>query len=823
MNRHVPFGHTIRVLIGNSARMSPLKEVTKDTWVMELDSFVPNETYTYAEFSGGALMRTEVCPHLFPSSVDDATVYEMRDSWNELFEPYTPQFFQEVVFSRRTEGRPTANGRATVVLRCKWQSVPSGHSVYVVGSSAMVGEWDSSRALRMSSVGGSWWEVSVDVDNLRNAFEYKYFIKKTHLVWEDGPNRLFAPMFGPLIGSERAVIYQEDLVKFPGSYKAVGVKVCVTGIKGDGCGCGDLDDMMGVVDLCQKTGISVVELMPVNDYATDVHTPCSLFALDPAMVGLKEFMADDHITKLVEAARRDVEYEPLVDRGRVLCKKSKILHAIFATMKDEYRNVKEILLGDREGVEGVELFAYENKKWLLPYVLYKTYGMDGAPTQSNFETKFSEQCDECTFHVFVQYTLYKQLARVAEYAREKHLGLALTLPFTVSHDSVETWIHPNYFFVNRTIVDPINLHRKYGAPYNWEELERSKYSLLKERVERMEKISPIIRLENLSFYFRTWQVPSGTCTGFFCPQRGYTKQDLANRGIVDLDRLVYSYIRDGTLERLFGDDKDFVVENFLIDNNDGTYNLSPSYRTEDDIVNHSGLKQSRASDRRIVGGLLSILHNVCLLATDDTYIPSPTMRETESSFGELDPHTRQLLEKLYIDFYENRNMQIWKQQGKRVLQAICNQTSLFTGDADRSFFGELRGLNIYANDPFSYNSFIDSSSEQTLRAYWECNREMVWNQLRRGGSAPSFCTPQLMADLLTFNLSQMPMFVVVNLQDILALREEYTRDRNPHHEAWESDGALRYRCHVRLSTLLGDTALHQVVQRLVDESGRNMN
>ncbi|EDR29162.1 hypothetical protein EDI_127280 [Entamoeba dispar SAW760] len=819
IQRNTSFGHAIQVSINKE--LIPM-EYKDGYWTIETTS-IENGYYYYVETSSSEIIRTETFPHLFPSFSNNQIKVEMRDQWNDSFEPYSPQFFQEIVYSRKQEERPSPLSQAVVILRCKWQSVPSGYSIYVTGSNSEFGKWDTYKALQMKAVGMSWWELAIPIENIREAFEYKYFMKKTEVVWEDGPNRLFAPMLGSFIGCKRAVIYQEDIVKFIGSYKAAGIKVCISGINGKGIGCGDINDLYDIIKFCEKSGLSIIEILPVNDYSDVYYTPSSLNALDPMILSLKDFKITKEIQEVIEGAKRELNYEKWIDRKRVLYWKNKIFHLIFNLEKEQYKTVTSVLFEKQKGENDLEIFVEKNRKWLLPYIVYKCCGMNGVPTMENLKKLLLNNTEECVFNIFIQFNLFKQMKEIYKYAKEKHIGLIGTLPFSVSHDSVDAWINSNYFYVNKEIVDIMNRKKYYGIPYNWNELENNEYSLFKERIELMKTLFPIIKFDSISFFFRTWEVEENGTYGCYCPQNGYTKQDLNYRGINDLDRLTYCYIRDHTLTSLFGEDKDYVIDNFLVDNKDGSYNLSASFRNESQIRNESGLKEKRASDRKIIEGLIKLLNNVILYQVGDKYIPSPYIKDTYSSYDELEPSIQENINKLFEEFYERRNYQLWKQQGKRVLSSFCDSQTIYIGQCERAFYEELNNLKIITNDFLSINSLIESSETQTLRAYWEYNRNQLWNQLRKGGNPPQFCTTQIMNELITMKMNLPSMFVIFNIQDIIGLRDYYIVNKNPHLESWVIDDKLKYKLSVTTDELNGDYDLQNTISHLITITGRNMN
>ena len=303
----------------------------------------------------------------------------------------------------------------------------------------------------------------------------------------------------------------------------------------------------------------------------------------------------------------------------------------------------------------------------------------------------------------------------------------------------------------------------------------------------------------------------------------YTKQDLINYGIKDIDRLTYSYVRKHTLEQLFGEDMDYVIDNYLIDNHDGSYNLKAAYRSENQITNQTGLNGRRPSDKKIIDGLTKLLKNVCLFEIGDQYIPCPSMKQNHNSYAELDESTKIIMDKIYDDFYHKRNSKMWKQQGRKILSILCDNECIFIGEPSSEFIDELNELKIVTNDITTYNSLYDSSEYQTIRAFWENNHQRLWYEMNKSGHSPQFLSCDLMKEIIYKKLQYPSMFIMLNMQDIVAIKEKYIMNKNPHLESWVLDNKLQYQLSVTTDELNGDHELQQMIYDLIRSSGRIMN
>ncbi|MFC4498881.1 MULTISPECIES: carbohydrate-binding module family 20 domain-containing protein [Streptomyces] len=83
------------------------------------------------------------------------------------------------------------DGTSTVTATFNaYASTPSGTDVYVVGSVAALGGWDTSKAIRLSSAGYPIWSGEVSVP-INTGFEYKYLKKDAsgNVTWESNANR----------------------------------------------------------------------------------------------------------------------------------------------------------------------------------------------------------------------------------------------------------------------------------------------------------------------------------------------------------------------------------------------------------------------------------------------------------------------------------------------------------------------------------------------------------------------------------------------------------------------------------------------------------
>ncbi|EDS88581.1 4-alpha-glucanotransferase, putative, partial [Entamoeba histolytica HM-1:IMSS] len=337
----------------------------------------------------------------------------------------------------------------------------------------------------------------------------------------------------------------------------------------------------------------LIQTLPVNDTTvyftwrdTYPYNPNSVQAFHLLYLRLSAITEDKEI--LAEIAQQSERLNKLaqIDYEEVLRVKEEISRKVFAKVGTTQK--------------GFDEFKNTAKTWLIPYCVYRTLvkSVDTPlpPTPKDFaevEKMYEEHKEECDYYAFVQYNLHLQLKEASEYATNNKVALKGDLPIGVSKRSVECWMHPDLFHLDKSTGAPPDYFsagegQNWGFPtYNWENMAKDDYAWWKGRLSQMAQYFSAYRIDHILGFFRIWSIPAGHRTGLlgrFNPDWPISRQELEGYGIYDTDRLSYPYIRDHTLNALFGSERDFVVSKFLVDNYNGTYNLKPEYQTEGAIL-----------------------------------------------------------------------------------------------------------------------------------------------------------------------------------------------------------------------------------------------
>jgi 4-alpha-glucanotransferase len=293
-------------------------------------------------------------------------------------------------------------------------------------------------------------------------------------------------------------------------------------------GIGEFPDLNLLVDWCQNTGISIIQLLPLNDvgYAFTPYDAKSSFALEPmylALEKLRDVPAD--FAKSIAALR--IAFPNGDQRVNYEIKKAKL--DLLRQMFDS---------NTWHDCEVFQDFLSKSEFWLNDYALFKILKqqeLDKAWWEwpSEYQDKTSEACqhlydknaDDVLFQKWLQWQLYEQLILVKAYAKSKNVLIMGDLPFLVSKDSVDVWSNQSYFKLNLASGAPPDMYfadgQKWGMPpYAWDAIAAQKYDYLIQKLNYSENFFDMFRIDHFVGIFRLWTIPldQSGAAGFFDPQ-----------------------------------------------------------------------------------------------------------------------------------------------------------------------------------------------------------------------------------------------------------------------------------------------------------------
>lgn len=661
-------------------------------------------------------------------------------------------------------------------------------------------------------------------------------------------------------------------------WRGAGVAIPMFSVRSESdLGVGEFLDLKLLVDWAVSSGFHLVQLLPINDtsvygmwWDSYPYSSLSVFALHPLYLrvqALSEEIPADIKQEIQQAKleldRKDVDYEA------TMAKKLSIAKKVFA-------QEKEIVLSS----SSFQKFFSENQDWLKPYAAFcflrdffetsdhsqwGTFSCFSKEKLDKLVSKDSVHYDIICFHYYIQFHLHIQLAEAAEYARKKGVVLKGDLPIGVGRDSVDTWVYPTLFRMSTSTGAPPDYFDKngqnWGFPtYNWEEMSKDNYGWWRGRLSQMAKYFTAYRIDHILGFFRIWELPDHAITGLcgkFRPSIPLSQEELEKEGIWDFDRLTRPYIRLEMLQEKFGDSWNVIGSSFLNEYQKECYEFKDDCHTEKQtaaklksILARSVLSESEEELRH---KLFDLLREIVLIRDPEDprkFYPRFNIDDT-SSFKALDENSKNVLKRLYYDYYFQRQESLWRDNALKTLPALMNSSDMLACGEDLGLIPScvppvmqelgLIGLRIQRMpgeadlefgipSQYPYMTVCAPSCHDcsTMRAWWEEDderrRRFFKTFIGSDKLPPDQCTPEVAYFILQQHVEAPSMWAIFPLQDLLALNAAYTTRPAPEetiNDPTNPKHYWRYRAHVTMETLLSDKEHMTLIKNLISGSGRS--
>ena len=131
---------------------------------------------------------------------------------------------------------------------------------------------------------------------------------------------------------------------------------------------------------------------------------------------------------------------------------------------------------------------------------------------------------EASFRLYVQYKLYQQWDKLHEYAKKLGIQIVGDLPFYVGIDSCDVWANQGEFLLDPETKAPTFIAgvppdyfsatgQRWGNPiYDWDRMQKEKFSFIIDRILRNADIYDILRLDHFRAFDTYWKIPSSCPT-----------------------------------------------------------------------------------------------------------------------------------------------------------------------------------------------------------------------------------------------------------------------------------------------------------------------
>lgn len=863
-----------KIINSSAAAEHKMRYTHNDFWVVEITEDAKSLEYTYlVKDPTGNILSSEMNSHSVELN-SSASQYEIFDVWNKKNFPenYLSNKILEQLSTKKIFRKLRPKKKETHRFKIQAPLYHEGESIVLLGSAEPLGAWNEKSFVKLSQTDLVTWEVSLDLSKVTTPFEYKYciFNEKTNtLRYESGPNRR-----GFVIEKKDTVsIYNDHYYKFQLDqlWKAAGVAVPVFSLRSEnGYGVGEFEDLKLLADWAHDSGLSIVQLLPINDTTakkdwTDSYpyAAISVYALHPLYLSLNDltYPLTAKTKKDFETQRQDLNAKSEVDYEAVMKGKWSILTKVFQANKEK-------ILQDKK----FEKFRKENQSWLLPYSVfcslrdkYGTADFNQWKSLKKYSIKTVErylrpshrEYHDVMLHLWVQYELDRQLLDAVDYAHSKQVFLKGDLPIGIYRHSVEAWAQPELFDLDFQAGAPPDFFTTVGQnwefpTYNWERMRENHYGWWKNRFQALEKYFDALRIDHILGFFRIWRIPEhavqGTL-GYFHPANPVTAEEFGRRGIFfDRDRYTKPFINDAILHHILGESKDEAVKEFLIKEK-GFYHFKKGFDTQRKVEDYFK-KQDKGNDLK--DKIFELQSNVLFIEesthSGPVYHPRFMLQET-TSYQYLWPDQKEKLYYLHQEYFFNWQEVLWKHNAMEKLPTLLSNTKMLICGEDLGMVPDcvpqvmdelgILGLKLQRapkeNVPFynpaasPYLNVVTYSSHDstTMRQWWKENPELTQRyyneQLHCDGTAPGELTPELAGLVMKQHLESNAMLAIFPIQEFFAMDSDL---RNPDknieriNDPAEFPHYWKYRMHLSLNDLIENKEFGKKIALSANQSDR---
>jgi 4-alpha-glucanotransferase len=801
--------------------------------------------------------------------------YSVFDTWNpagNVWNVFFTRAFSKILLPPVTKLKTPKPRNANHIFRVKAPLLNPGETLCLCGSTKNLKNWNLAEPILLSPH-NNWYTTSVFLDENEWPASYKYGIynleEKRFVSFEEGENRIIRKFEEEEKG---LTIFNDGFVNYhPGLWKGAGVSIPVFSLRTQkSFGVGEFSDIRLLIDWAKKTGLKMIQLLPINDTTANKnwhdsypYAAISAFALHPIYINLDKVAGKEFASIIKPLKRKQKQLNDLraFDYEQVMKFKLSALKELFEAKKNDFKN-------DLDYFEFFEL----NRHWLVPYAAfcflrdkYKT--PDFLKWKSN--RSYNEQAiqklvapsqkhyDNILFFYFLQYHLHLQMKEVADYAHNQKIVLKGDIPIGVYRYGCDAWVNPSLFNMDEQSGAPPDdfavKGQNWGFPtYNWEEMSKDNYNWWRRRFDQMSNYFDAFRIDHILGFFRIWSIPMESVEGImgrFVPAIPVDISEFYHRNIsFNHDRYCKPYITKSIVENIFKERAEEVKEKFL-DKDANSYQLKDFVNTQAKVVEYFGDKP----DEFIKNGLFNLISNVILFEEENSNGQKYHFRigiDKTSSYQQLDNYTKSILWPLYINYFYERQNDFWKKEAMKKLPSLKRNTNMLVCGEDLGMvppcvpdvmtqlgilgleierMPKAHGTEFFHPNDAPYLSVVTPSTHDmsTIRGWWEENPEQTQRfynyMLGQYGSAPAKCEAWINKKIVLQHLYSPAMWSIFQLADLLGM-DDTLRWPNPDEERInvpsDANHYWHYRMHLNLETLLKENDFNDMLNQFINESGR---
>ncbi len=808
---------------------------------------------------------------LSKSSTENISVIDTWNASGDFENVFFTEAFNKVLLPNQQFIQLNEVENYTHEFRIKAPFLKPGQAIFLLGSTINLRSWDKENPIVLTPK-NNWFTGRVHLNENEWPATYKYGVydleEKKIIQFEAGENRNLYKK------KEEITIFHDGFIRYsPELWRGGGVSIPVFSLRSNkGFGVGEFSDLKLLIDWAKKTGLKLIQILPVNDTIAHKdwsdsypYSAISAFALHPIYINLDKVAGKnlEPILKHFRKKQRILNLTSTLEYDKVMDLKMTALKELFEEKKESFKKDKEF-----------KEFFNENKDWIIPYAAfcylrdkYKTPEFSKWKTHSIFDessidklsSPASKHYDSILFVYFVQYHLHIQLKEASDYASEQKIVLKGDIPIGIYRNSCDAWVNPSLYNMEEQAGAPPDdfaiKGQNWGFPtYNWDKMKEDNFGWWRRRFKQMNAYFDAFRIDHILGFFRIWSIPLDAVEGIlgrFVPAIPiHISEFQQNHIFFDYARFCQPYITDAILEEVFKDRQDEIKNNYLEIIGDRQYRLKNFVNTQRKVADYF----SKNEDPELKQGLFNLISNILFIEekySNKTKFHFRFDMEKTTSFSHLDSGTQYLLKELYLNYFYHRQDELWRKEGMEKLPALKRSTKMLIfgedlGMVPRCVPEVMQDLGIlslevermpknsgseffHPNDA-PYMSVVTPATHDmsTIRGWWEEDRTVTQKfynyMLGHYGEAPVLCAPWINKEILIQHFYSPAMWCIIQIQDLFGM-DEALRVPDPKDERinYPSDPNQRwnYRMHISLETLLEEDSFNAQLKNYFIDCGRS--
>ncbi len=463
------------------------------------------------------------------------------------------------------------------------------------------------------------------------------------------------------------------------------------------CGIGEYPDLVAFASFCKKAGLSLIQLLPVNDTGTESspYSALSAFALHPIYLSIESLpeykAASSQLKKEMKALHRTHDGAARFNYHQLRYAKLDLLRKIYTENKLDIA----LLWSDQES----DLrFWFSQNPWAIEYSVFmelKREFMEASWRQ--WPKKFSSMKrdkihsrweDEKLreghlFHVWLQWRAFGQFQSAAEAVAQKGILLKGDIPIMMNEDSADAWAHPELFDDTMRAGSPPDgfnpTGQNWGFPvYRWKNLAKTGYSWWKERLVCASRFYRAYRIDHVLGFFRIWETSSRESTAMMGrtePSAPISTRELEKAGF-DSDRIRWlsqPHVPTRSIEEVNGNDYlgTHGLLHLLMDRigEEELWLFKPEIAGDRDILEREDIPEP------VRHRLAEFWRNRTLIPLGkDNFVPLWTYKDT-TAWQSLSEKERDSLDKL-VAAKQKKQEELWEKQARTLLAELTSATEM---------------------------------------------------------------------------------------------------------------------------------------------------